>query len=281
MIKFIELFRIKHYVKNIIIFLPLVYCSCVSKEQIISIILTFIGFCVLCSAIYIINDVIDKKNDILHPVKKTRPVASGIISAKSALGISYFLIFAAILISLSINTTVVLIFIFYIVLNLIYSFYLKHIILADCFTIALCFLTRIFAGCAVLNIRPSLSLIFLVFFTSAFFAFCKRKLDYNLLKDNSHIKTEKYNASILNSILLACAVFSILFCFIAILNIHLNILYIVLIPFSTIILRLFSLTNKNFDKSDPLYFIFNDYFIKVSFFLILIIIIFLIWKNNF
>ena len=83
--KIINLLRPTHYVKNIFIFLPLFISGQITlMEKSVSAIIAFVAFSLSASAIYIFNDLRDIKNDKMHPVKKLRPLASGLVSKKLA-----------------------------------------------------------------------------------------------------------------------------------------------------------------------------------------------------
>lgn len=82
---YIKLMRPHHYIENVLGFMPLI-CSgqFFAKEKFCFGILAFVTFCVISSAVYIINDICDKEKDRLHPTKQNRPIASGAVSVKSA-----------------------------------------------------------------------------------------------------------------------------------------------------------------------------------------------------
>ena len=83
--KYLSLLRIKHYVKNVLVFLPMFFGGLIfEKSRILNACLGFIAFSFLSSVVYIINDYKDIEKDRKHPTKKNRPLASGAISKKSA-----------------------------------------------------------------------------------------------------------------------------------------------------------------------------------------------------
>ena len=82
--KYLKLIRVKHWIKNCLIFLPLIFSREINKTNIILTILGFISFSLASSIIYIINDIRDKEKDKNHPTKKNRPIAAGTISIPSA-----------------------------------------------------------------------------------------------------------------------------------------------------------------------------------------------------
>ena len=118
----IKTLKINHYIKNIVVFIPLVFSmnvgnvSLCAKETV-----TFLSFCLISSVVYIMNDLIDIEKDSLHPIKKLRPIASGKISKQVAIILLVFLLFVSIFLAISINKLTVLVILSYLVLNFFYS----------------------------------------------------------------------------------------------------------------------------------------------------------------
>ena len=82
----LKLMRVKHYLKNILVFLPLVFSSQLFEANyFLNTFIGFISFCFISSSVYIINDIKDVNKDRLHKIKKNRPIASGKVSIKVAL----------------------------------------------------------------------------------------------------------------------------------------------------------------------------------------------------
>ena len=98
--KYIQLLRIKHYIKNVLIFVPLFFGQqLLDSEKLLIALFGFISFSTISSAVYVINDINDIEKDRQHPTKKNRPLASGAVSKKSAL----VLAFICIIISIGVN----------------------------------------------------------------------------------------------------------------------------------------------------------------------------------
>ena len=88
----VKLLRVKHWIKNIFVLLPLVFSNnYLNTTDLYKSFSAFIIFCLAASAVYIVNDIVDKKNDMKHPVKKFRPIASGSIDISIAVKILIFL----------------------------------------------------------------------------------------------------------------------------------------------------------------------------------------------
>ena len=96
---YIKLMRPKHYIKNFLVFLPLLFSGMFfDKNNILTCLLGFICFSLLASTIYIINDIKDKDKDKMHKTKFNRPIASGKVSVKNAIILDILLITIIVLI---------------------------------------------------------------------------------------------------------------------------------------------------------------------------------------
>ena len=126
----LQQFRVHHWTKNILIFFPVVTSGTqITVELVINCLLCFISFSLVSSAIYMLNDIIDYNNDLLHPFKKNRPYAAGKIKRETLIyNIIIFTIIGA-FISLSLSYEYFAIIVIYIILNITYFFLLKKIIL--------------------------------------------------------------------------------------------------------------------------------------------------------
>lgn len=196
-----NLFRIKHWVKNLFIFLPLLFSINFFKpEYLIKSIFIFIAFCLAASAIYIINDVFDKTKDQLHPIKKKRPIAAKQISIQIAFFISFILLFFSIVISFYINTCSGLILFLYVIINILYSKGLKNCFLLDIIIIASGFVFRILIGAYAINVPISHWILLTTFFAALFIALSKRRFEFiNIGNHDQHRPSLKlYNLDLIN-----------------------------------------------------------------------------------
>ena len=76
--KYLYLMRVHHYIKNILIFMPLIFSgNLTDRRKFTATLLGMIAFSLVTSAVYIINDIRDAEKDRMHPTKKNRPIASG------------------------------------------------------------------------------------------------------------------------------------------------------------------------------------------------------------
>ena len=178
MIKYIKLIRIKHYIKNFLIFLPLIFSRNINAANILLSILGFISFSFASSIIYIVNDIRDKEKDKNHPTKKNRPIAAGTISITNALIVATLLLIITITILIYLSTFNKFISIYiitYILINIMYSFGLKNIPLLDVFILALGFLIRVLYGGALINVEISNWLFLTVLSISFYLGLGKRR----------------------------------------------------------------------------------------------------------
>ena len=174
----LKLMRIHQYVKNLFIFLPLFFSLKITDMTLLGItFLGFIAFSLTASAIYILNDYQDIDEDRLHPIKKNRPLASGTISKNEAiLLMSIFFLFGfSLMISLSWQAGLILLG--YVVLNVSYTFSLKHVAIIDIIIIAVGFVLRVFVGTAISHMNTSMWIIVMTFLLALFLALAKRRDD--------------------------------------------------------------------------------------------------------
>ena len=285
----IQLIRIKHWIKNIIIFIPMIFSlNIFEKNYLILNLICFLSFCFISSAVYIINDLHDIKKDKNHSQKKKRPIASGKITKKTAYIYLIILFILSLISALFINYYVLLIILLYFINNIIYTFFGKNFAIADVILISIGFILRILAGCAATDIFPSIYLILITIFISFFLTFAKRYTELNTellsIRENLHL----YNEKILNRLIKICAFISIILytSFAVGIEVQKNIItlqktqffYFTAIPFALIILRLLNLINRNIE-SDPCDYFYNDKLLKILTAMYLIILILVITLN--
>jgi len=185
-IEYIKLIRVHQWYKNLWIFLSVFFVGELFSIKILE--HAFIGFIALClvsSANYIINDIIDIKSDRLHPEKRHRPLASGKVSILEATIIGVIALGASIIIALNQNTYFLLSVIMLFFLTLIYSLGLKEEPVLDVILIAINFVIRVVSGALLLSIYISPWLIIVPFFLALLLAVGKRGADLKLLKEGA------------------------------------------------------------------------------------------------
>jgi len=180
----ISLARPHQYIKNLFIFLPLFFAARITDTALfLNALVTFIAFSLAASAIYILNDYQDIEEDKLHPKKKTRPLAAGVITKRQALIIMTVLFIAGITLIASVSFTAMNILLVYLTMNIAYSFYLKHVAILDVTIIAIGFVLRIFVGSAVTDTPLSTWIVIMTFLLALFMALAKRRDDVMIYLD--------------------------------------------------------------------------------------------------
>jgi len=173
-----KLLRVTSWAKNLFVFVPLIFAKHLfDTAEALEVAAGFILFSIAASAIYVVNDIYDAKKDAIHPLKKTRPIASGKVSVNEAkiIGVVLFVIVGAL--SFVMNYSFVAIVWFYIILNLLYTNYLKQIVIVDIFCIALGFMLRVIGGALIISVNISSWLILTTLFLSLFLAVMKRRVE--------------------------------------------------------------------------------------------------------
>lgn len=173
--------RPKQWIKNCVIFLPIIFSGNAAQTQYVGrVFLVVLLFCIITWSLYVINDIIDYDKDKLHPSKSRRPIASGKITKNIALWVAICSIFLFIGVFLYIYPLVGKIVLLYIVNTLLYSLYLKKIVILDVVSIAFWFIGRIWIGSAAIGVLPSNWLIMMIFFGALYLWFTKRYQEKSL-----------------------------------------------------------------------------------------------------
>jgi len=180
MAAWLQLFRVHHWIKNSLIFAGVIFSKNFYNPVILSdAVYTFVAFCCVSSFIYVLNDWRDIEEDNAHQYKCRRPLALGIISVKSALTVASIAGAAGLTIAYFVSTAVLIFTLSYIFLNILYSLWLKNLMLLDVFAISAGFMLRLLAGTVGLGIRPSAWLILCGMMLTLFLGFAKRYVEWN------------------------------------------------------------------------------------------------------
>ena len=188
-----QLLRIHHWSKNLLLLIPVIAAqqrySPILFAKILAAILCFSLF---ASSGYVCNDIIDKKFDKNHPLKKNRPIANEAISVKWALIVAGFLLLIASILANVISVALFYLLIFYFCFTLFYSFVGKKFVLIDIMILAILYTTRIYAGGITADIPVSkwLLLFSILFFSSL--ALLKRVSEFTFIISNQHLNGRKY-----------------------------------------------------------------------------------------
>ncbi|MDF1500890.1 MAG: decaprenyl-phosphate phosphoribosyltransferase [Anaerolineales bacterium] len=202
----IQSMRPKQWIKNGIIFTALIF-----DQQLLQIgpfLRTSIGFALLClgaSAVYLMNDLVDLEQDRSHPVKRQRPIASGHLSIPAAQAAAAIFFILAVAGSFALEPAFGLILSTYLGLNLLYSFYLKHVAIIDVLILAAFFVLRVAAGVTLITVqRFSPWMYVCVTLLALFMGLGKRRAEMILLaeKANSHRRVlDGYTISFIDQLL--------------------------------------------------------------------------------
>ena len=123
--KYLELIRVKHWVKNLLVFVPLIFSKLIGYDTVFNTILGFLSFSFLSSFIYIVNDIRDIEKDKLHPRKKNRPLPSCKVKKRTAIIIAVLMITLSVIINIIIHNNILNISLYfligYFVINIAYS----------------------------------------------------------------------------------------------------------------------------------------------------------------
>lgn len=175
--QYLKLLRVKQYLKNILIFVPLFFSQQFFESgKLLRGIIGFISFCLISSAVYIINDMKDVEKDRQHPTKKNRPLANRTISVKNAKIVLGICILASIGINILLGSIAgICLVLVYLVINIAYSFGLKNYPIIDIVILSSGFLIRVMYGSAITNITISSWLYLMIISAALYLVLGKRR----------------------------------------------------------------------------------------------------------
>jgi len=179
--------RPKQWYKNSLLFVCIVFSANINDASMwATLILAFIYFCMLSAAEYLINDVLDREVDRIHPLKSQRPIASGQLKVSPALLSASLLVLLSLLGAyFTINLDFLIISASYVALVLLYSFVLKRLGIVDVLTISAGFVVRAVAGCLAIDVLISPWLIVCTFLLALVLALSKRWHEMMNLADDA------------------------------------------------------------------------------------------------
>ena len=193
--KYLYLMRVHHYIKNILIFMPLIFSgNLTDRRKFTATLLGMIAFSLVTSAVYIINDIRDAEKDRMHPTKKNRPIASGAVTPFHAVVLMVFILIAAVVLLVVSDATAgsyALVFL-YLFINVAYSMGLKDVPLLDVTILASGFLLRVLFGAVLTGTEVSEWLYLTVLSGAFYFSLGKRRNELQKKKDGDTRKVLKY-----------------------------------------------------------------------------------------
>jgi len=203
--------RFRSWTKNLFVFAGILFSRRWSDTHALAMTaLGALGFCLLSSSVYLINDIADRGRDRFHPDKSSRPIAAGVVPVHTAAIFAILLAATVLTSSWMLVREYALVVSIYFVMQLAYSFRLKHMVILDVLIIAMGFVLRALAGVSMVRdagytdtiISPWLMLC--TFFLAVFLAFAKRRFEIVSLGDNAagHRKIlQEYSAALLDQMM--------------------------------------------------------------------------------
>jgi 4-hydroxybenzoate polyprenyltransferase len=183
----IKIMRPEQWTKNLLIFAGIIFAHHLFDiASVLRTIAAFLLFCLLSSAIYIINDIKDIEQDRAHPLKSKRPLPSGELSIASATVAACIVSVSSVSLSFFLDRQFGYVALLYFVLLFAYSFLLKHIVILDVLTLAIGFVFRAIAGAVVIDVEFSSWLLLCTILLALFIALSKRRHELTLLGENAH-----------------------------------------------------------------------------------------------
>ena len=269
---YLNLIRIKQWVKNAFVFLPLFFSgNFLNLNLLLESFYGFLIFSFVASSIYIINDYVDIEKDKKHPDKRNRPLASGAITKQNAIKLFIGLCIITILLVYFLGTWKVGVIVgFYFLMNLAYSFKLKQVAILDVIIIAIGFLLRVFVGGYMTGIIITDWTILLVFDLALILALGKRRgeLVNAELEGITRKSLDGYNLNFLNSALAITCTIAVM-CYLMFIftedtqaKFHHYIIYTFLFVF-TAVLRYLQQTFVYLKTESPTKLIFKDLFLQI------------------
>ncbi len=170
--------RPRQWVKNLFVFAAVIFSENLFTPLFWPALAAFAIFCALSGTIYLVNDVVDRFNDRRHPSKRLRPIASGALPVRVALGLAAVLLVASLAASFAISWRFGLVAVAYGALLVAYSLWLKHLVILDVLTVAVGFVLRAVAGAEAVDVAISGWLVLCTILIALFLALGKRRHEY-------------------------------------------------------------------------------------------------------
>ena len=212
---FIKLLRVKQWVKNAFILFPIIFSGQLYNLQRWGVcFLTFAGFCLISSGIYILNDFLDRKQDRLHPKKSRRPLAQKVFNTPTVFVMILTILTGGLWLCHLADDLILYTAGIYIILHLVYNYYTKKIVILDVIFVAAGFQIRVWAGSFAAGVLPSIWLQLCVFLLALFLGFTKRRHEISTLRDHApdhRSVLAHYTTYLLDQIIIICSTLTIVF----------------------------------------------------------------------
>lgn len=175
--------RPRQWIKNLSLYAALVFSGFFFTNGYFGqVTYAFILFCMLSSAVYIVNDIVDAPQDRLHPFKRKRPIASGALPLRIAVGMAAAFFVSVFILAANVSLFFLSLCIAYALLHIWYTFKLKNIPILDVMSIAAGFIIRVYAGAVIVNLHMSVWFLLTVISAALFLAVAKRQSERTLLQ---------------------------------------------------------------------------------------------------
>jgi 4-hydroxybenzoate polyprenyltransferase len=178
--------RPTQWAKNLFVLAPLVFGSRLGDlEAVTRALLALLAFCCAASAAYLVNDLRDREEDRRHPLKRLRPLAAGTLGVPTAAAAVALLLAAVAALAIELGAGFALVLGAYLLLNLLYTLWFKHMVILDVMCIGLGFVLRVLAGAQAARVQVSSWLFLCTIFLALFLAFSKRRHEITLLAEGA------------------------------------------------------------------------------------------------
>ena len=196
---YIKLLRPRHWVKNFLIFFPVIFYRSTAVEDYLKVLLGVICFSALASSVYVFNDIRDRNKDRLHARKCQRPIASGAVSVRQGYIIGAVLSMCALLTSFMLGSYPALgLSVIYFAINMMYSFGLKNKTIIDVVILSSGFVMRVLYGGAIVHIKVSAMLLLTVFMFSLYMGLGKRRNEKRKTENDTREVLKLYSDTFLD-----------------------------------------------------------------------------------
>jgi 4-hydroxybenzoate polyprenyltransferase len=210
---YVVMMRPHQWTKNSFLLAALIFSKHLSDPvQVLRTSAGFVLFCLAASAVYILNDIFDLESDREHPVKRHRPLPSGLVGLRSAFLLMSVLLLVSVPSSFLLSPAFGITLVSYALLNLLYSMFFKKVVVVDVFIIAFGFVLRAVAGAMIIHVPPSHWLLVCTFALCLFLGFAKRHAETVVLGEagtNHREVLGQYNVGFLKEMMLISAVLAV------------------------------------------------------------------------
>ncbi len=198
--------RPRQWSKNLLVFAGLVFDGkLLQGTLLLEVVVGFVLLCMVTSSVYLLNDLADLESDRKHPVKRLRPLASGELSPDQTRAMALVLAFAAVAGSVLLNSRLTLVFVVYVVLQLLYMRWLRNVALIDLLSITAGFVLRVLAGVVIVHVSNFSPWLYICSALLALFlVIAKRRQELLLLAGQAaeiRVTFRQYNLALLDDML--------------------------------------------------------------------------------